>query len=535
MTVTRVAPDSAAASATAAGIARRIAQREVTALQVVEEHIRRIEDTHSLLNAVVVPMFDSARAAAREADAMQARGEPLPPLHGVPVTIKECFDIEGTPTTIGLARRRDHRSQTTAPLVTRLTGAGAIVLGKTNVPELLVYYESDNPCYGRTNNPWSLDRSPGGSSGGEGAIVAAGASPLGLGSDIGGSVRVPAHFCGVHGLKPTSHRLSMRGVFGDELFPGQEAIADQPGPLARSVEDLTLAMSVLASPGQEQFDEEIPPVPWDDGSGIQAGSLRVGMYVDDGVVTPGPAIRRAVHDAADMLRAAGARVRDFQPPYVPDALMQYFRLLGADGASWARVLLGAGPHDRRITDLVRLSRLRPVPRAMLVASLRAAGQRRLAELVSRLRRLDTAEYWALVAQRTRYRRAFLEAMDRAGIDAIICPPVPYPALRHGASYHLTSLGSYAMLYNLLGTPAGVVSITRARPGEETDRPPSRDLVERTLRRTEEGSAGLPLGVQVVARHWREDIVLAVMRELEAAARERPDYPLRELPILPGIA
>lgn len=525
-----------AATLGAAELARRIRGGDLTASAVVEEHVRRVEAWQPQLNAVVVPMFDAARAAARAADERRRRGEPLGPLHGVPVTIKECFDIAGTPTTIGLARRRDHRAEHTSPMVKRLLSAGAIVLGKTNVPELLVYYESDNPCYGRTNNPWNLERSPGGSSGGEGAIVASGGSPLGLGSDIGGSVRVPAHYCGVYGLKPTSNRLSKRGIFDDGMSPGQEAIVDQPGPLARTVEDLSLAMAVLAAPGQELFDETIPPVPWDDGSEASVRGMRIGVYVDDGVVTPAPAIRRAVGEAADMLRYAGAEVREFKPPDVRQALGLYFHLLGADGARWAHMLLGRGRHDRRIADLVRLARLRSPARAVVTAVLGAVGQRKLAGFIAGLQRMNTSEYWSEVAERTRYRRRFLEAMDHAGIDALICPPSAHPALRHGASYYLTSIGSYSMLYNLLGMPAGVVPFTLVRPGEESDRPSSRDLVERTLRKTEQGSAGLPVGVQVVARHWREDLVLAIMRELEMAVREREDYPLRSCPSpLPGLA
>src|SRR5260221_4998322 len=187
-------PTSAATDVTtldASEIARRIRSGELTALDAVEAHIQRIEAVNPRLNAVVFPVFEQARVEARAADAAQARGEPLGPLHGVPITIKDQFAVAGTPTTWGLPKHANHRAEADGPLVRRLRQAGAIVLGKTNGPQLLYYAEADNPVYGRCNNPWGLDHAPGGSSGGEGAIVAAGGPAPGPGGGIGGSPRVP--------------------------------------------------------------------------------------------------------------------------------------------------------------------------------------------------------------------------------------------------------------------------------------------------------------------------------------------------------
>ena len=277
-------------------LAREIASGAVSAREAAEAFISRIEAVNPALNAVVVPLFEQARADAAAADEKQARGEPLGPLHGVPVTIKESFGMTGTAATGGVPRWADNTASADSPLVARLRAAGAVVLGKTNVPELLFYLESDNPVYGRTNNPWNEARSPGGSSGGEGAIVAAGGSALGLGTDIGGSVRVPAHCCGIHALKPTSGRLTERGTFDEIIIPGQEAILGQPGPLARRVEDLALAMRVLAAPGQEALDASIPPVPWRDPAAVSVADLRIGYYTDDGFIRPAPALIANVSD-----------------------------------------------------------------------------------------------------------------------------------------------------------------------------------------------------------------------------------------------
>src|SRR5579859_2867699 len=234
-------------SLSAAGLAQAIATRKLSAVEAVDAHIARIEQVNPELNAVVVSLFDDARIRARQADQIPAgeRG----PLHGVPVTVKECFDVAGTPSTAGLTARAGHRAHTDAPLVAGLRQAGAIILGKTNVSQLLMYVESDNPVYGRTNNPLDLERSPGGSSGGEGAIVAAGGSALGLGTDIGGSVRVPAHSCGIHSLKPTPGRLSVTGTVDIIGQAARTAIPDSGGLLARDVGDLRLALDVLSPPG----------------------------------------------------------------------------------------------------------------------------------------------------------------------------------------------------------------------------------------------------------------------------------------------
>lgn len=220
----------------ASEIAILIARGDLSAAEAVEAHIQRIKEVNPDLNAVVFPLFDQARAEAAEADARRQRGEPLGPLHGVPITIKDSYDVAGTPTVVGLETRVGHRAAADSPLVARLRQAGAIVLGKTNAPQVLLYNETDNAVYGRTNNPWSLDRAPGGSSGGEGAIVAAGGSAMGLGSDIGGSVREPAHSCGVHGLE-AHHRAPVASRRGGQLAlrrpGGRPGPARTPGPQRR--------------------------------------------------------------------------------------------------------------------------------------------------------------------------------------------------------------------------------------------------------------------------------------------------------------
>ena len=507
-------------------LARLIAEGIVSARAVLEAHIARIEAVDEQLNAVVARRFDAARAEADAVDAALARGETLGPLGGVPITVKEQFHVKGMATTFGLPTRSELLEDSEGPLVTRLRDAGAIIVGKTNVAELLFYQEGDNPLFGRTNNPWDLERTSGGGSGGEGAIIAAGGSPLGLAADIGGSIRTPAHFCGIQGLRPTSGRLTNLDSPPELFFPGMDAVVLDPGPMARTVADLDLAMQVLAAPGLEKLDPKIPPVPWPDRNAVSIEGLRIGVFEDDGYWPASPALRRAVREAAEILTERGAIVEPFADPDPEAATRFYFSFLTADGVRWPKKLLKGNPRDRRVKMLLRISWVPAWLTDPIAGLLSKVGQPRLANGFRWSKKLSTEAYWDLLEQRGEWRARFLAQMDEQKLDAIICPPHTVPAMRHGATYFLYDTPSYLMRFNVLGMPAGSVAATRVRPDEETDRPQTRDQVDRAARETEVGSAGLPVGVQVAARHWREDIVLAVMAVLEEEFSKRPDYPSR---------
>jgi len=507
-------------------LARLIAEGIVSARAVLEAHIARIEAVDEQLNAVVARRFDAARAEADAVDAALARGETLGLLGGVPITVKEQFHIKGMATTFGLPTRSELLEDSEGPLVTRLRDAGAIIVGKTNVAELLFYQEGDNPLFGRTNNPWDLERTSGGGSGGEGAIIAAGGSPLGLAADIGGSIRTPAHFCGIQGLRPTSGRLTNLDSPPELFFPGMDAVVLDPGPMARTVADLDLAMQVLAAPGLEKLDPKIPPVPWPDRNAVSIEGLRIGVFEDDGYWPASPALRRAVREAAEILTERGATVEPFADPDPEAATRFYFSFLTADGVRWPKKLLKGNPRDRRVKMLLRISWVPAWLTNPIAGLLSKVGQPRLANGFRWSKKLTTEEYWDLLEQRGEWRARFLALMDEQKLDAIICPPHTVPAMRHGATYFLYDTPSYLMRFNVLGMPAGSVAATRVRPGEETDRAKTRDQVDRAARKTEVGSAGLPVGVQVAARHWREDVVLAVMAVLEEEFSKRPDYPSR---------
>lgn len=509
----------------ACGMAARVRAGDVSATEVVDAHIARIEDVDRRLNAVVIRRFDEARERARAADEAVMNGADPGPLHGVPVTIKEQYRVTGTQTTLGASNKIGTTFHDEGPLVSALRNAGAIVLGKTNIIQTLAGWESDNPVYGRTNNPWNLERTPGGSSGGEAAIVAAGGSALGLAGDFGGSTRVPAHFSGVHGLKPTSTRLTNADFAPGLLGAGQEVFIPQPGPIARSVADLGLAMELFAATSLAHTSDVVPPVPWPDPGSVRVRDLHIGVYTDNGMYPASPAIVRAVEEAGTALESLGARVSPVPPPDPHEGAEIFLRAVSAGGARDFLELLGKERPIPQVAGMLRGAKAPPPVRAVLPMLLERRGQHALADVVRNVRPCSAADYWAIVEQRTRYRDRFLSGLRDTGIDAVVCPPVALPAFTHGASEHLFAAVSYAFVFNVLGAPAGVVAATRVRAGEEDGRHPDDDRSLQTGLEVDQGSAGLPVGVQVVGPHWREDVVLSVMAALEAHFRTTDDYPV----------
>ena len=509
-------------------LAGRIAAGDLSAVEAVEALIARIEQVNPAINAVVVKRYDEARAEALAADARRAAGEPLGPLHGVPITIKESLDLAGTPSTFGLPSRAHLLAESDDIHVARLRAAGAIVLGKTNVAQALLYNESDNPVYGRTNNPWNLSRTPGGSSGGEAAIIAAGGSPLGLGTDLAGSIRAPSTYCGVVGMKPTAGRADDPGRFS--LPIGERAIVSQEGPIARSVDDVALALEIING-GRNPAVE--PPAPLGDPASVDVAKLRVAYYADDGTFAVSPAVRRAVVEAAGMLAGRGAQVVEWRPPDVNWVVEQFFGIFTADGGRGLRELLTHEKKDPRLARLAAIAGQTGITLAMLRGLLGFLGQRSTVTMLRSFGHKDTHHYWQLIDHQTRYRQRFAAALDSdegGPFDIIICPAHGLAAIPHGASNDIVLAGGYVVLYNYLGYPTGIVPVTKVRPDEESTRKRSRDAQEKAARRSEKGSAGLPVGAQVVARPWREHVALAAMRVIEEAARKNDDYPGVALPL-----
>jgi amidase len=441
--------------------AKAIREKGISSEELTRACLERIAEVNPKLNAVVQLPAAAALAQAREADRALARGEIKGPLHGVPFTLKDAIETEGVISTGGTLGRASYVPGEDAVVVKRLRAAGAVLLGKTNCPELGWAWESDNLIYGRTNNPYDLGLSPGGSSGGESAIIAAGGSPFGLGSDAGGSVRFPAHCTGITAIKPTSGRVPRTGH-----FPGPGGLLDalwQIGPLARFVEDLHTVLPIIS--GVDWRDPAIVPMPLGDATQVDLSALRMAFHTNNGIETPTRDTVETVVKAARALEASVGTVHEVCPPGIEQTYEIYLGLFTADG--------GAGLEE--LLERAGTKKVHPL-------------MQRVLEL-QRSRAKSVAELGTLVGQWDAFRRSLLSFME--DFDLLLCPVCSFPGMVHGSTYDRLSAFSYTMTYNLTGWPAAVVRAGRTREG-------------------------LPIGVQIVARPWREDVALAVAAELEKA-------------------
>ena len=475
------------------------AQGRLTAEELARRCLERLAASQPTLNAVTHLRREAALEEARALDARRLRGEPLGPLHGVPLTVKDCLDVKGMPSTFGLPSRAQVLAAEDNPVVARLRAAGAVIIAKTNVAQALAFHETENPLFGRTNHPASSERSPGGSSGGEAAALAAQGSVLGVGTDIGGSVRVPAHSCGLVGFKPGSGTLDDPGRFSFAF--GQRAIPSQVGFLGRDVATVRLGFQVATG-------QRAPDLDW--------RGVTVATFEDDGWLAPCPASRRAVREAAAALTAAGATVRPMPAFEFEEALHLFFGLLSSDALAGLVRRAKGDPLDPRIAKLRQVAAAGPLLRSVLTHVVAMSGRRKLATTFRAYGRGSADEYFTLVERLEALRSTARAALGDARF--LLSPSYALPALRHGASAELIVAGVYVVLFNVLGWPAGVIPWTAVRSGEESARVDDGDLMTRAAMETERGSAGLPIGVQLSALPGDDAGALAAM---EALARLRP--------------
>jgi Asp-tRNA(Asn)/Glu-tRNA(Gln) amidotransferase A subunit family amidase len=443
-------------------MAEQIRQKKLSPVELVEAHLQRIERLNPELKVFVQVDTEGARRQAHAAEIAVSRKQNLGPLHGVPVTIKSSIEVAGLRCEAGTKLRAGYVAQQDAPLVSRLRHAGAIILGTTNCAELLMAWETDNLLYGRTNNPWDLSRTPGGSSGGEAAAIASGCSAGGVGSDGGGSIRVPAHFSGICGLKPTPGRVPATGHFPKSVGPS--GLIGVVGPMARTVSDLKVLFETMQ--GADEGDPSAAPVPvrWPGKNGLKR--VRIGYFEDDDRTPVTPETRAAVRAAANALRCAGFQVECFRPEGLELARQLWWKFFGIAGGMLLGPLIGGHESDLSPT-LKEFAGWVAAERPHTGASL-----------------LDA---WI---QRDEVRGRVLAQMREYPV--LLCPVASIPAFKHGErswkidgqTVQYLDAWSYTEWFNLLGMPAAVVPVGRS-------------------------SEGLPIGVQIITRPWEEELALAV--------------------------
>lgn len=450
---------------------------QVSVTELAEAHIRQIERLNPKINAFADFDAERVREQARQLD--EAR-EPLGPLHGLPVTVKSSIATAGYRCEIGSLLHKDEVPAEDAVVAARLRAAGALILGTTNCPEFLMAYETANLIHGRVRNPWDLERSPGGSSGGESAAIAAGMSAAGLGSDSGGSVRVPAHFTGICSLKPTPGRIPGRG----HLPPcvGPFSILGAIGPMARTIGDVALMFRALC--GQDRADPVSPPVALREPSRDELRARTIGFFEDDDLVPVTKETRAAVNDTARALREAGYRVKPFRPRTLEQLRKLWWTFF---------VQCGAMFYEPEIRG--KRERLSPVFREFLGIA-EESGPLSATELLNAWAEVDLLRAKTLA--------------EMAEHPVLLCPAAAIPAFRHderrwtidGTQVDYLDAVRYTQWFNVLACPAAVVPVGRS-------------------------TEGLPIGVQIAARPFEDEIALGVAAEVDAAFGYRPPAMARE--------
>jgi Asp-tRNA(Asn)/Glu-tRNA(Gln) amidotransferase A subunit family amidase len=444
---------------------------EISISELADAHIAQIEHLNPQLNSFADFDSERVRDQARRLSASKDRSGSL---HGLPVTVKSSISTAGYKCEIGSLLNKGNVPSEDAVVVARLRAAGAIILGTTNCPEFLMAYETDNLLHGRTSNPWDLDRTPGGSSGGESAAIAAGMSALGLGSDSGGSVRVPAHFTGICSLKPTPGRIPGTG----HLPPcvGPFSILGAIGPMARTIADVTLAFRVLS--GQDPHDPVSPPVELREPSLDDLRTNTIGFFEDDDLVPVTPETRAAVQAAAQALRGARFRVEPFRPRTLEQLRKLWWKLFAQCGAMFYEPAIAG-----------KRTLLSPIFAEFL----------QIAESIPPLTATELLNAWA---ELDLLRAKTLEEMSAFPI--LLCPVASIPAFRHGERnwtiegrpLEYLDAVRHTQWFNTLAAPAAVVPV-----GSSPE--------------------GLPIGVQIVARPFEDEVALAVAAIVDAAFGYRP--------------
>ncbi|KAL8419188.1 hypothetical protein RB594_002409 [Gaeumannomyces avenae] len=470
-------------NSTAIELLPRLASGDLKCVDVTRAFCKRAAAAHQLTNCLSETCFDRALATACALDEhLERTGQPLGPFHGLPMSLKDNFNLKGLDATVGFASHVGCPAERDAALAELLEGAGAVFYVKTNVPTAMMIAESVNNVFGRTVNPRNRGLTSGGSSGGESALIAMKGSPLGVGTDIGGSLRIPAACTGIFTLRPSFGRFPTLGCRSG--MAGQEAVQSVNGPMARTVADLEYYSRAVTDRQPWLHDPRCLPIPW---RGVTLpAKLRVAVMWDDGIVRPTAPVARALREAVGKLRASGAEVVDWDPVDQRQGLSLLERMFVADG----------GESIRR--------------------ELQRTGEpwRPEMEAYSRAKEVSTYEMWQIHLERTAFQKKYLDRWNAAGIDAILCPTTPFASVKNGTYKHVAYTGVFNVLdYSCVSFPTGLLADKNLDVPDATTQPLSPMCQAVHSDYDADAVHGMPVSLQLVARRLEEEKVIAMIKHI----------------------
>ncbi|XP_076736381.1 vitamin D3 hydroxylase-associated protein isoform X4 [Maylandia zebra] len=438
-------------------------------------------------------------------------------LYGVPVSIKENIAFKNHDCSCGVVINLDQPAEKDSVLVQVLKKQGAIPFVKTNLPQGLLSYDCSNPIYGQTVNPHNPQKTSGGSSGGEGALIGGGGSLLGIGTDIGGSIRIPASFCGICGFKPTAGRLSSQGV--RPIYRGQKTVSSSPGPMARDVDSLALCMQALLCDHMFSLDPTVPPLPFNMEIYRSSKPLRIGYLESDGYTHPSPSMARGVREVKALLEQAGHTFVPYCPLKMDEIVPElWLRGLLADGTTTLLQKLEGGPVDPCLEPQIFVYRLPKWLKKIISFFLKPVSPHTSARMSALCGVGSVPELWKQHAAVEDYIQETIAHWRSCNIDVLLCPVI-------GPAYNFLYCGktsvntNYTFVYNLLNFPAGVVTVSTVTAEDEEEFEHYPDKFDKVLKEAVTGGEGLPVAVQCVALPWQDELCLRLMKEVEQLVKE----------------